>query len=67
MQSVKGKPPVILHFQPKDYRLFQTPAELKEWEKLMREEVGFRADISNLSGTCTECSCAGSTDDCDQD
>lgn len=59
--------PVVMYFQPSDYRTFSTPDELKEWERMMREEVGFKADISNLSGTCTECSCGGNTDDCDQD
>ena len=59
--------PTIFHFQPTDYKIFSTPDELKEWERLMKEEVGFLADVSNLSGTCTECSCGGNTDDCDQD
>jgi len=43
------------------------PEELKEWERLMKEEVGLTADIANLSGTCTESTSASQSDDCDQD
>jgi hypothetical protein len=67
MKEVSGKPPVIFNFQPKGYKVYETPEELKEWERLMKEEVGFKADISNLSGSCTESTSAGRSDDCDQD
>lgn len=67
MKESKGKPPVVFNFQPDGYKVYETPEELKEWEKLMKEEVGFNADITNLSGSCTESYSAGSSDDCDQD
>jgi hypothetical protein len=67
MTTTASKQPVVLHFQPKDFKVFSTPEELKQWERMMKDEVGFKVDMSNLSGTCSECSCAGSTDDCDVD
>jgi hypothetical protein len=67
MAEKEARPPVVMYFQPDSYKQFRTPDELKQWERMMREHVGFKADISNLSGTCTECSCGGNTDDCDQD
>ena len=67
MKEVKGKPPVVFNFQSESYSIYETPEELKEWERLMKEEVGFKADISNLSGSCTESRSAGRSDDCDQD
>jgi hypothetical protein len=62
-----GKPPVIFNFKSDKYSVYETPEELAEWEKLMKEEVGFSADFSNVSGTCTESGSAGTSDDCDQD
>lgn len=67
MKERTGKPPVIFNFQPKGYKEYETPEELAEWERLMKEEVGFADDISNLTGTCSESSSAGGSDDCDQD
>jgi hypothetical protein len=59
--------PVIFHFQPTDFRELQSPDELKRWEDAMKSKVGFKADFSNLSGTCCESVCGGSADDCDAD
>lgn len=67
MGMKQGTPPVVFHFQPKGYTVLSSPEELKEWERLMKDEVGLTADISNLSGTCSESSSAGKSDDCDQD
>lgn len=59
--------PVIFHFQPTDFRELSSPEELKRWESAMKERVGFKADFSNLSGTCCESVCSGNPDDCDSD
>ncbi len=67
MTEKQGRPPVVFHFQPKSYQILESPEELKEWERLMREEVGLSADIANLSGTATESCSLGKTDDSDQD
>lgn len=67
MEKRSGAPPIVFHFQAKEYDVLSTPEELQEWERLMKEEVGFSADISNLSGSCTECHSGGRSDDCDQD
>lgn len=67
MSIKQGIPPVVFHFQPKEFEILSTPEQLREWERLMKEEVGLTADISNLSGSCTESHCAGRSDDCDQD
>ena len=64
---VQGAPPVIFGFKPENYEVMESPAEIRKWEKLLKERVGFKADFSNLSGTCCECSSGGRTDDCDQD
>ncbi len=67
MKEIKSKPPVVFQFQPQSFKVFETPEELKEWERLMREEVGFRGALPHASMTGTEsCSC-GCSDDCDQD
>jgi len=67
VKELEGPPPIVFHFQPDTYKVYETPAQLREWEMLMKELVGLQADISNLCGTCTEsCSCCR-TDDCDQD
>ncbi|MBJ9897859.1 hypothetical protein [Burkholderia cenocepacia] len=63
-----GAPPVVFHFQPKGYRVLTTPDELKEWERMMRENVGLTADISNISGSLTQSMCnQPDYDDCDND
>jgi hypothetical protein len=68
MAATSPKMPVVMYFQPTDYRTFSTPEELKEWERRLKDAVGFRADFSNLSGTCTACVCGEfGDDDCDQD
>ena len=68
MKEVRtGVPPLVFSFRPESYRVMSSPEEVREWEKLMKERVGFSASLSNLSGTCTECSSGGSSDDCDQD
>jgi hypothetical protein len=59
--------PVVFHFQPKEFRVLKTPEELREWERLMKDAVGFQGDIKNLAATCTECTSGGVKDDCDQD
>jgi hypothetical protein len=59
--------PVIFHFQPTDIKELSSPEELRRWEESMKSKVGFKAELSNLSGTCCESYCAGSADDCDSD
>lgn len=67
MKNIKGVPPLVFTFKPESYKVMESPDEIKEWEKLMKERVGFNADFSNLSGTCSECQSGGQSDDCDQD
>jgi len=62
-----SKRPVIFHFQPDEFRQMDTPEKIKQWEKLMKERVGFSAEFTNFSGTGTESCCQGTPDDCDQD
>ena len=59
--------PVIFHYQPTDVKQLSSPEDLKRWEETMKSKVGFKADFSNLSGTCCESYCGGSADDCDAD
>jgi hypothetical protein len=67
MDQRESRPPVIFAFQPKSFRVMRTPEELREFERMMKEEVGLSADLANLAGTCTESSTGGQSDDCDQD
>ena len=67
MKSMQGRPPVVFHFQPKNFKVMETPEELKKWEKWMKDEVGLKSELSNLSGSCTECTCNGDSCDCDED
>jgi len=67
VEEMRGVPPVVFHFQPDSYKVYETPEQLKLWEALIKEVVGLQADISNLCGTCTESCSACRTDDCDQD
>ncbi len=67
MKKITERPPVVFLFQPTEFRVLESPKEIQNWEKLMKEEVGIRADLKNISGTCTESSSAGQADDCDQD
>lgn len=62
-----GAPPIVFSFKPESYKVMSSPDEIKEWERLMKERVGFNGDFANLTGTCSECSSGGSSDDCDQD
>lgn len=64
---VKGVPPLVFMFKTESYKILDAPEEIQEWEKLMKERVGFNAEFANLSGTCCECSSGGQSDDCDQD
>jgi hypothetical protein len=66
-KSQEGRPPVVFNFQPTGFKELSTPDELKEWERMMKDEVGFKGDFSNLAGSCTESESAGRSDDCDQD
>ena len=66
-KELKGVPPVVLAFRPDSYKVLESVREIKQWEKVLRERVGLNAEFSNLSGTCSECSSGGRTDDCDQD
>lgn len=59
--------PVIFHFQPTEIRVLKTPEELKEWERMMKEDVGLKGQIVSPTGSCTESVCGGRKDDCDQD
>lgn len=67
MANLTSAMPVIFHFQPTDIRELSSPDELRKWEDAMKNRVGFKADYSNLSGTCCESVCGGEPDDCDAD
>lgn len=66
-KTVQGVPPLVFAFRPESYKIMESPKQIKEWETLLRERVGFSAEFANLSGTCCECCSGGRTDDCDQD
>ena len=67
MQEKEGAPPIIFTFRPERYNVLESPEEIRQWEKLMKERVGLSAQLTNLSGTCSESYSGGSKDDCDQD
>lgn len=66
-KTVSGPPPIVFVFQQESYEILESPEDLKNWEKMMKERVGFKADLTNVSGTCTESRTGGTSDDCDQD
>ncbi len=63
-ESVKGTRPAVFMFQPTSIRRLSAPQLLKQWEDDLKERVGFTAEISQMSGSATEC-CCPATDDCD--
>jgi hypothetical protein len=64
--------PVVFNFQPQEFSLLEDPEDLRKWESLLVERVGFSAAVGRAiseaiaanGGTCCE---SGSTDDCDED
>jgi hypothetical protein len=68
----KHPQPVILHFQPTGFIPMETPEELQQWEKMVRDMVGL--DLSaKEGGTESQTTCAPPpgkyevVDDCDAD
>ena len=67
MTEPAGAPPVVFAFRPESYKVLDTPDEIQEWERLMRERVGLDVDFRHGSRSCTESYSGGQKDDCDQD
>ena len=67
MAEHQGVPPVVFNFRTESYRVLEAPEELAEWERRMKEDVGFEISASNVSRSCTESDSAGRKDDCDVD
>jgi hypothetical protein len=67
MKEIQGRPPVVFYFQPESYKIMESPEELQEWERLIKEEVGFKGNLSNVLASCCESKSGGVKDDCDQD
>lgn len=65
--------PVILHFQPTQFVEATTPEELREWEAIVRRNVGLKGlDASDAAGSYTGTKCGDPTgidyfDDCESD
>jgi hypothetical protein len=54
-EYLKSHPqPVILHFQPRAFVAMETPEQLREWEKLVREHVGLDVLANDDSGSYTQ-------------
>ena len=73
-QYLKKHPqPVILHFQPTAFVPMRTPAELAEWERMVRDLVGLdgvSAADDTPAHTGTKCGTPGGIDpfdDCEND
>ena len=68
----KHPQPVILAFQPTHFIPMKTPAELNEWERMVRDLVGLTGISANddVSYTGTKCGTPGGIDpfdDCEND
>lgn len=50
------KAPVVFMFQPTGYEIVKGD-RLKEWEILLKEQVGLEVDASSLAGTATVSCC----------
>ncbi len=59
----RGPLPAVFMFQPTRYEVV-TGERLKEWETLLRENVGLRGELRAV-GLPSICFCPGA-DDCDQ-
>ena len=53
------KQPVVFYFQPEEYEVLEIPEKIIEWEKSMKEELGFDIVVADLTGTPTSCTCHG--------
>ncbi|MEU5209831.1 hypothetical protein [Streptomyces sp. NPDC020742] len=61
----KVPPPVVIAAQPDSFIRLETPEELQQWEKAVRQTTGLEMSGSNLRAVATEgCSC-GCSDKCD--
>ena len=67
MRTEAGRPPVVFAYKIEEYEVAETPEEIENWERKMKDLVGFSGDFANLAGTCSESSSGGKKDDCDQD
>jgi hypothetical protein len=45
---IKGKPPVILRLQPSGFVKIETPEEIRQWEKDVRNFFGISIDASGM-------------------
>jgi hypothetical protein len=54
VMSQSDRWPTVFYFQPNAFKEMKSPEELLEWERLMKEEVGLNAELSNIGATQTE-------------
>lgn len=61
--------PIVLHFQPKAYRVLHEPEDLRRWETSLREEVGLKnLDVKVIAGgVCDTITYDNTADACDID
>jgi hypothetical protein len=57
--------PAVFMFQPTRYELAVTGERLQEWERLLRERVGLRAELARPGGLPSISFCDGACD-CDE-
>jgi len=63
--KVKSKRPVIFNFQVTEMNTIRTTKEFKEWEQLMRKNVGIKVDAKSIAMASATTSCSPDCDDCD--
>jgi hypothetical protein len=68
----RNRRPVLLHFQPENFSIIESPSDLRKWEELMVQRVGIDAKVAAAitqaaSENGSSCCESGSTDDCDVD
>jgi hypothetical protein len=60
MSNKFEKAPIVFHFQPEEYEVLETPEQVKDWERMMMDDVGIdNLTATALSGTPTSCTCHG--------
>ncbi|MCE3203425.1 hypothetical protein JI735_19675 [Paenibacillus sonchi] len=69
MTALNNTKPAVFYFQPTEFKMLESPEEIKRWEHLMRESVGIKSVTFDGSGSCCESPSGNPSraDDCDQD
>jgi hypothetical protein len=65
--------PVLFTSQPREFKVLDDPADLREWEQMLANEVGLKSasrvrladEIHASGGTC--CESGNPSNDCDED